>query len=242
MLNPDLNRQRLREEYEVDGRIRISDFLNPEVTHKIRRYCLDEDPFEVVYFADGKSRVASQTEMANLDEKQKNALNLEITSAASHGVGFLYCGYMMRRSQPGDNKKLKFLSEVFEYFNSDHMLEFIADVTGADNLLSTDCQYTRYTPGHFLTRHRDVVTEAQRRVAYVLGVSENWHPDWGGLLQFFEEDGTARESWIPKFNCLSLFHVKHIHSVTFVTPFAQEPRVSLTGWFRSTPKNATASG
>ena len=241
MLNPDLDRQSLREEYEVDGRIRINDFLEPEVSHQIRRYCLEEDPFDVVYFAYGKNQVATQADMENLNDKEKEALNLEIANAASRRVGFVYGGYMMGRSGAVENPRLKFLSDVFEYFNGETMLEFVSDVTGARDLSSADCQYTKYTPGHFLTRHRDDVSE-HRRIAYILGFSENWHPDWGGLLQFFQEDGTARDAWIPRFNCLSLFDIKHIHSVTFITPFAKAPRVSLTGWFRSGPGNPTAGG
>jgi Rps23 Pro-64 3,4-dihydroxylase Tpa1-like proline 4-hydroxylase len=73
------------------------------------------------------------------------------------------------------------------------------------------------------------------RIENVLGLSKAWHPDWGGLLQFYEEDGTPGDAWIPHFNCLNLFDIRHIHSVTYVTPFAGEPRLSLTGWFRSTP-------
>jgi len=29
--------------------------------------------------------------------------------------------------------------------------------------------------------------------------------------------------------------VRHVHSVTFVTPFSTQPRLSLTGWFREIP-------
>ncbi|WP_338456665.1 2OG-Fe(II) oxygenase family protein [uncultured Alteromonas sp.] len=37
----------------------------------------------------------------------------------------------------------------------------------------------------------------------------------------------------PEFNTLSLFDVKHIHSVTYVTPFAKQPRYALTGWIKA---------
>jgi Rps23 Pro-64 3,4-dihydroxylase Tpa1-like proline 4-hydroxylase len=53
------------------------------------------------------------------------------------------------------------------------------------------------------------------------------------LLQFFEDDGTPRDAWAPQFNSMSLFDVRHVHSVTFIAPFALEPRLSLTGWFRA---------
>ncbi|PHS51455.1 hypothetical protein C7Y69_04575 [Alteromonas sp. KS69] len=66
-----------------------------------------------------------------------------------------------------------------------------------------------------------------------MNLAPKWHPDWGGLLQYFEPDGTTTESWSPEFNTLSLFDVKHIHSVTYVTPFAKQPRYALTGWIKA---------
>ena len=73
-------------------------------------------------------------------------------------------------------------------------------------------------------------------MAYVLSLTERWHPDWGGLLQFFEDNGTPRDAWVPGWNVLSLFDVRHVHSVTYVAPFAGAPRLSITGWFRAGPR------
>lgn len=236
MLNEDLDIDALAAEFRVDGRIRIRNFLQSDIADRIRDDCLPEVPFELVYFDDGRNRVAGEAEMAVLTEQQKKKLNKRIMAAASQGMGFLYNGYMMKRARQGVSENLKFLHEVFEYFNSDEMLAFINQVTARDDLKSADAQYTRYLPGHFLTRHRDEVQSKERRVAYVLGFSQSWHPDWGGLLQFYEEDGRPRDAWVPGFNSLSLFDIGHIHAVTYVTPFALEPRLSLTGWFRSVPK------
>jgi Rps23 Pro-64 3,4-dihydroxylase Tpa1-like proline 4-hydroxylase len=37
---------------------------------------------------------------------------------------------------------------------------------------------------------------------------------------------------VPGFNVLNLFKVPTDHSVSVVAPFAAEPRLALTGWFR----------
>jgi Rps23 Pro-64 3,4-dihydroxylase Tpa1-like proline 4-hydroxylase len=68
-----------------------------------------------------------------------------------------------------------------------------------------------------------------------MNFSPQWHPDWGGMLQFFQDDGTPRDAWAPQFNSLVLFDVAHVHSVTFVAPFAKTPRFAVTGWFRTKP-------
>ena len=64
-----------------------------------------------------------------------------------------------------------------------------------------------------------------------MSFTKDWHPDWGGLLHFFEDNGSPRDFWVPMFNSLTLFDVRHVHSVSYVTPFAKGQRLSLTGWF-----------
>ncbi len=51
---------------------------------------------------------------------------------------------------------------------------------GPSREAGADAQVTRYTPGQFLARHSGDITREGRRIAYVMGFSEEWHPDWGG--------------------------------------------------------------
>ena len=234
MLNPNLDRAALAAEFKRDGRLRIEDVLDPAVAERIRQYCLTEVPFEYLSNVDGQNVAIPAEALNEMQEAELMDLQSKIFTAAAGGSGFFYCGYMLERSQRDtDSEELGFLHSVFDFLNSEEMLGFITEVTGHDDLKSADAQYTRYTQGQFLTRHQDDVGTEQRRLAYVLGFSKNWHPDWGGLLQFFEKDGKPRESWVPAFNTMSLFNIGHVHSVTYVTPFAAEPRLSLTGWFRA---------
>ena len=234
MLNPDLDTDMLATKYREDGRVRITDVLEPAIAARIRSCCKSNVPFNYVAHVDGKNLSISRDEMAQFDQQQLSEFQRKILDAAADGIGFFYCGYLMSQKRDDtDDENMQFLHSVFDYLNGDEVLSFIRAITGNDEIRSADAQYTRYTPGHFLTRHRDENSNQRRRVAYVLSLSENWHPDWGGLLQFFEDDGTPRDAWAPQFNALSLFDVRHVHSVTFVTPFAREPRLSLTGWFRA---------
>jgi len=232
MLNPNLDTESLGKKYSIDDRLRIQDLLLPDFAERLRAACRDDVPYDYLYHLDGNNIVMPASELADLAPKKQQELQEKIISAAADGVGFFYGGYQMRRAQAKtDNPKLAFPHQMFDFVNSKEMLSLIAAITGQSDLKFADAQYTRYTPGQFLTRHKDDITREGRRIAYVMGFSKRWHPDWGGLLQFFEDDGTPRDSWVPAFNTLSLFDVRHIHSVTYVTPFAREPRLSLTGWF-----------
>ncbi len=69
----------------------------------------------------------------------------------------------------------------------------------------------------------------ERRLGYVVSFRRNGHPVRGSLLRFHEHNGTRRDTWTPAFNSMSLFDIGHVQSVSYLTPFAPEPRLSLTG-------------
>lgn len=232
MLNPSLDRRALAEEFAIDQRICIDNVLRVEVAERVRAICAEKLSFDYVYFLDGAVRLSAEQEMASLDAEKKALISKSLMQNATHGIGYLYCGRVMKegRIPTGD---AAFLYDVFRYLNSPDMLQFVADITGRKDLERADAQYTRYSAGQYLTRHRDDIEGTTRRLAYVFGFTRRWHPDWGGLLQFYEDDGTPRDAWMPAFNRLSLFDIRHVHSVTYVTPFAGETRLSLTGWFYS---------
>ncbi|MBT8079456.1 MAG: 2OG-Fe(II) oxygenase [Gammaproteobacteria bacterium] len=233
-MNPNLDIQALAAEYDRDERIRIQDVFAAEFAEQVAAHCEQHVPYEYIFVVDGENKVATADEMRTMDSNDAQVLQSKIMEAAAEGVGFLYCGYMMGRARrQAESLPMQFLHSIFEYLNSEEMLSFVSRISGRDDLRSADGQFTRYQPGQFLTRHLDDITSEQRRLAYVFSFCRDWHPDWGGLLQFYEKDGTPRDAWAPGFNTLSLFDVRHVHSVTYVTPFAKRPRHSLTGWFRS---------
>jgi SM-20-related protein len=231
MLNPALDRGALAEEFQRDQRIRILNVLRTEVAERVRSICAEKVSFDYVYFLNGAVQVTGEREMAAFDAKTKAQISQQLMRNATEGIGYLYCGYVMNRSRAVADEDLGYLYKLFEYLNSADMLEFVEQITGRQDLVRADAQYTRYSAGQYLTRHRDDVEGEVRRLAYVFGFTRRWHPDWGGLLQFYHDDGTPRDAWVPAFNCLSLFDIRHVHSVSYVTPFAGEARLSLTGWF-----------
>ncbi len=234
MLNPDLDRAALAKQFIVDGRVRVENILAPEVAERIQDYCSNHLQYDYLTNIDGKNVVLTADEMKNLNQQQLTELQQSIMTQAAEGIGFFYCGYKIGREadDPAD-EKVRYLHSVFDFLNSDEMLSFVAEISGCTDLKSADAQYTRYGAGQFLTRHIDDETSDMRRLAYVISFTKDWHPDWGGLLQFFEDDGTPRDAWAPVFNSMTLFEVRHVHAVTFIAPFLKRPRLSLTGWFRA---------
>lgn len=125
------------------------------------------------------------------------------------------------------------LDGLHALFNQAPWLDFARRLTGDDRITYVDAQATRYLPGHFLNGHDDAHEDAGRLYAYVLNLSPRWRAEWGGLLTFVDGEGGVIETMAPAFGTLNVFRVPQPHLVSMVAPFAVEPRLSITGWWRT---------
>ena len=225
-INPALDLHKISQDYAVDARVRINDFL-PKDQAKILSECLAGlNTYRHAFVLGGKYGEASDADLRALPENERAQFKTDILRQAAKGVGFWYERHGISEKDDGA------LGDLFKWLNSDVLLETISKITGTAALGSTVAQATRYTPGDFLTRHQDIVTEKKRKVAFVINLPPRWHPDWGGLLQFYKLSGAPRDAWNPDFNSLSLFDVSHVHAVTSISPFAPAPRLAVSGWFQ----------
>lgn len=125
------------------------------------------------------------------------------------------------------------VDEALAFLNSPAFIAFARGVTGDARIDFADAQATRYRPGHVLTTHDDRSPGKNRLHAYVLNLTRNWSPDWGGALIFPSTTGAAINGFTPTFNALNLFRVPQLHAVTQVTDFARNDRLAITGWLRT---------
>lgn len=120
--------------------------------------------------------------------------------------------------------------DAFEYWlNQDPQLEVLRTITGADEARRIYCQASRFVPGQVLTEHSDR-GGGKRLFAHVFNFSRAWNPDWGGLLVFYDKTGHVSRGFAPVFNSLNLFRTPQSHAVTQIAPFAQRPRLAISGW------------
>ncbi|MDG1387936.1 MAG: 2OG-Fe(II) oxygenase family protein [Halioglobus sp.] len=126
-----------------------------------------------------------------------------------------------------------FFSTLFEFLNSEAFLDFGRELLGRPEIGFCDAQATCFEAGHFLTTHDDDIGGKNRVAAYVISMTKNWNPNWGGALQFFNGQGNIEEGFLPAFNTLNVFQIPQSHAVEFITPFALGSRLSITGWFRT---------
>lgn len=226
--SPTLDLQSATNEFTRLGRVRIPDALTAHSAERLYECLRHEVPWQLAYDLNGQPMVIAASEAARQQDFMQRVL-----AQAKQRFQYLYCSYPMvtaylQRAQPE-----LLLHKALEWINEPATLDIIRRVTGIASIRKADAQATSYRAGHFLTLHDDLGTaNEQRRVAYVLNLTRRWQVDWGGLLHFVDEDGQVVDSWLPQFNTLVLFRVPIRHTVSYVAPFAGEPRLAITGWFR----------
>lgn len=233
MLNPDLELDRYRQLLALSGRVQIADFLRPEAAERLHQCLQDEVPWTLALRTGSESRTIAHTEWSALDPAARAALlQKAYRGVSTHAFQFVYESYMMVRAYQEGRDPGLYLHGVLEYLNSEGYLDLLRRLTGDAAIRAVSAQATCYRPGYFLTQHNDHHAEERRAFAYVINLTRRWHPDWGGLLQFHGEQGQISQTLMPRWNAISLFKVPQMHSVSLVSPWAEEPRFAITGWLR----------
>lgn len=231
MLNPRLDLAALRTEFAREGRIRIRDVLDPAVANGIADE-MASLPWKVFCATGSGVAVLDPAEMAQWDRQRQVELQRALLEAASRAEGFAYFGYRMTESWQAGAPDTA-LGRFYRALTSPDVMAAIRTITGANNFDAAFAQATDYRPGHYLTRHLDDPKGEHRKFAFVWGFTRRWDPDWGGLLQFFDDQSRPTQALSPEFNTLDLFDVRHVHSVTLVAPYALNPRHAVSGWYVS---------
>ena len=130
-------------------------------------------------------------EVAALGPQRSQALMQKIAeSMHGHDYAFIYAQYQLLTANVerwGEHEALELL---MEHINDEPLMELVRAVTVIPQLRKADGQATLYGPNHFLALHDDTHVEEGWQIAYVMNFcAEDWRPDWGGYLMFYDEDG-----------------------------------------------------
>jgi SM-20-related protein len=229
MLNPSLDPHALSLEYSRAKRIRIANVLEPAIAEAIAAEM--RTTVYKLFCANGQGvAVIDLAELASWDAARRGELDATLAAAAAKADGFAYHGVRMTEAWRHGAPPTP-LGRFHDALMSPAVFEAIRTITGEQTFDNAFVQATRYLPGHYLPRHLDDPRGANRKLAFVWGFTPKWDPDWGGLLQFYSDRQTPADALTPGWNTLDLFDVSHWHAVTYVAPYAQAPRLALSGWF-----------
>lgn len=223
--------------FRSTGRVEIPTFLAPGQADLLRAHLIGREDWTLVMNAGENVYEVPRAGVRQFSAEQQAGLDMRIAAAARHGFQYRYETIRVPDDADARSNSGSLLDAFVAFLSSPPALDFFRAVTGADDLAFADGQATSYGPGHFLTRHDDDVAGKHRRAAYVFGLAAEWRAEWGGLLMFHRDDGSVAETYAPAMGTLRLFSVPVQHSVSYVTPFAPEPRLSVTGWLRARPQS-----
>ena len=238
-INPDLDRAALAEEFGPHRRVQIRDVLTTDTAEELRNVLAKATPWGLASQAGSDLTHAPQAmraeEIATPAGREKmQQLAIDSHKAASEGeYAFLYARYSLLEAYRGKWNPDGPHDILLEYLNTPEFLQLVMDVTGVKGLIKADGNATLFGQQHFLAHHIDSHVDEGWRVAYVLNMTiDEWKPDWGGYLNFFDDDGDVVQGFRPRFNSLNLFQVPQPHSVSVVPQFAPVGRFAISGWLR----------
>jgi SM-20-related protein len=223
----------LKAAFLAKGRVEIPGFLGAGQADKLRASLLARADWTLVLNAGDQVYEIERSRFAEMTAEQRYELDRRVIEAGRRGFQYRYEAARVPDEDSERRKRDSLLDRFVQFMSSPTVLDFLSEITDNNQLEFADGQATSYSPGHFLTSHDDDVAGKGRHAAYVLGLAPLWRTEWGGLLMFHGDDGNIEEAFVPAMGALRLFAVPKLHSVSYVTPFAPEPRLSVTGWLRS---------
>lgn len=233
------NPEDYRKEFEETGSVVIRNFLNEELAESLYNFFNVEMPDEwwsaATYMPGSEvSYVRNTPENKNLIQSLKESADKSFYENSTYPdfIGGLTYHFYRTLNDHHQNcwcKECNFRSWLL----SDEMLSFMEKVSG-DRYTRTFTTFTsRYSEGCFLSPHTD---ESNGDIGFVLQLTKNWKPQWGGNLHFMDDNGFIIEkSEVPTFNSLTLFRLPDQkgkwHYVSHVNPGVKQHRIAYTGWF-----------
>ncbi|MEZ5458285.1 MAG: 2OG-Fe(II) oxygenase family protein [Steroidobacteraceae bacterium] len=232
-LDPRIDPASLSPVFGRARRLHIPGILRQDGAEALYRHLATEPHWSLVLHDGGGVREATPQLRDKLGPQMEAEAATTAYRGARNGFNFLY--EHRRVSDVASERSLdpSLLARFVDFLNSEAFIGFARKLTGMTDIEWADAQATRYRAGHFLTTHDDQTDSKLRRAAYVLNLTPGWKVDFGGLLQFIDDDGHVSEAYVPRFNALNIFAVPQLHGVSMVTPFAAGARYAVTGWLRA---------
>lgn len=229
-VNRDVRNGGHAERFSAASRVQIPNFLEPEVAARWTTVVKSPLPWVLQFREAGRATQVTEVEYLSLPAPQREDLLARIHALAREDFQFMYCGCSLSPANLARLESGHGLRVLASHLFSLEFMERMRRVVGDPEICGITASVTRYDSGHFLLPHDDSEGTDDRRAAFVLNLSEDWWPDWGGLLQFIDDDRNVSQSFSPHNNSLSLFKVPQMHAVSYVTPHAARPRYAVAGW------------
>ncbi|WP_286266084.1 2OG-Fe(II) oxygenase [Thalassotalea atypica] len=229
----------LVDQFKSNGYIKVPNALSNETAELITQHITKQKQWNLVFDHNGQHQDLNNLEVEQWNSKQKQDLQSIIYQQAAQGFQYHYETIPLYDIYHDNLLPDHFFNHIMEFLNQDATLSYFRQLLSAPHISFADGQITRFRQGHFLNRHNDDVDSKNRIAAFVINLTKEWRVDWGGALHLLDSNQNITKSFAPSFNEINIFKIPVDHYVGYVSPFAAQDRISITGWLRSgkNPKN-----
>lgn len=234
-INPKIDQAAYAQSFKRQKRVQIGDFLTEETAREILGILQKHTPWGLSWKAgNNEPQALRHHDMRSLSQQDRAAMDKALAqSMACDEYAFIYASYPMVPAYQQKWDEGGVFDLLLEYINDQPFLDLMRNVTGITELKKADAQATFFAPGHFLAAHNDSHVAEGWRIAYVMNfTAAKWRPEWGGQLNFLDQQGNIEAGYLPRFNSINLFAVPQQHFVSQVSHFAPLGRFAHTGWLR----------
>lgn len=215
----------LKKDFENHKKIIIPNIFKIEEIEKIHRFIYRLLP---QYWVCATCVKKDRLELPLSDKR--NALRIKMVNEAFGRNEFSFYFYRTFNANPLQYSPIEY--EVRNYMSSQVFIDFLNNITNMGLTKLNTLFVSKYTSNCFLSTHND---SGNGRIAFVLHLTKDWKPQYGGNLNFLNEERTKIiETFTSQFNTLMIFEVPEEgvpHFVSHVAPNVTIPRISITGWY-----------
>ena len=235
IVNPNLDIESLQKTFKDKGYVVVDDFLKEDIAEELYNFFAFDMPPEwwsvATYPAENHDGVEYNR---NLLENEESILLARKHAETAFGQNLF--SYAFHRTLSDHYEDCECLEcQLRSTIDSKEIYDTISKITDLNIISSNELFAACYVPGDFLSPHQD---SPNGIIGFVLQLTKDWKPQYGGLLHFLNDEGTVVEDVeVPKFNTLTMFLLPEdkgkLHYVSHVNPGVNEIRLSFTGWFRN---------
>lgn len=225
MMNELLDKEILKKIFVEKNKLKIDNFFKDSYAEILYSYLSNNKDWNLSTGID-----KNKYEKKNIPQLNNiNTLQIKNVNNAFSKDQF---SYIFNRFMNGTNMSIHEYS-LRQLLNSKDFINNLNDITGLELTKLTTLFASKYKPGNFLSPHSD---KGNGRLAFVINLTKNWKPQYGGNLHFMNETRTEIiDTIVPSFNNLFIFYVpeeKGIpHYVSHVVNGIKYNRYAITGWF-----------
>lgn len=229
-LNDALDAKALKKAFKNNERILIQNIMDEKAAEATHTSLRTDIKWDLFFLNGGQATVITDHELNTMTNRRIKEMYSSIyTYAREH---YQTMSYTFGLEVAHENNILPdlYLHKVHDFLNSEDVLKMVGDITG-EKLVKTDMVAHWHKHDHFRTSFSNFDGMGKRKIAFSLDLSKNWSPDWGGFLQYYDEEENIVEGYKPTFNSLTLHKDPQKTSISYVTAFALQPRLTISGWF-----------